>query len=112
VRLEVDDGEVAVRGPRDGVLARAFRVAIRAEGGAPSVKVKTGTSDWNVLAPVWDVEALAYGPGDANLDHTPEERLPLEDFDRAVAVLTTVLERLASDVGTIAAPRPSSDPSV
>ena len=33
-------------------------------------------------------------PGDAALDHTPNEHLPLIDFDRAVEVLETVLMRL------------------
>jgi len=88
-------GEVAVRGRRDGDLARAFRTAIRAAGGAPGTKVKTGTSDWNVVAPVWACDAVAYGPGDASLDHTPEERLPLADLDRSVDVLGRVLASLA-----------------
>ncbi len=96
VRLDADEGEIAVRGPRDGELVRAFRVAIRSGGGVPGVKVKTGTSDWNVVAPTWEVEALAYGPGDANLDHTPEERLAFDEFDRAVAVVTMALERLTA----------------
>jgi len=95
VALRADAGEVPVRGDRDGVLARAFRVAIRAAGRLPAVKVKTGTSDWNVVAPVWNVDALAYGPGDAALDHTPNEHLPLIEFDRAVEVLEGVLLRLA-----------------
>lgn len=90
-----DAGEAAVRGPRDGVLARAFRRAIREGGHRPSIKVKTGTSDWNVVAPVWTCEALAYGPGDAALDHTPHERLELAEFDRAVAVLDRALASLA-----------------
>jgi LysW-gamma-L-lysine carboxypeptidase len=76
-------------------LARIFRGAIRHAGGQPGRKVKTGTSDWNLVADRWDCEALAYGPGDAALDHTPEERLDLAEFDRAVAVLDEVLVRLA-----------------
>lgn len=101
VRGVVDAGEPPVRGPSDGALARAFRVAIRAAGMRPGRKVKTGTSDWNVVAPVWTAcEALAYGPGDAALDHTPHEHLPLDEFDRAVAVLEEVLRALgAADVG-------------
>lgn len=95
VHLVADEGEPPVRGARDGELARAFRVAIRAAGMRPGAKVKTGTSDWNVVAPAWtDVDALAYGPGDAALDHTPQERLPLVEFDRAVAVLEGVLRGL------------------
>jgi LysW-gamma-L-lysine carboxypeptidase len=91
VDARADAGEVAVRGARDGALARAFRVAIRASGARPATKVKTGTSDWNVVAPVWDADVVAYGPGDASLDHTPNEHLPLDEFDRAVAVLAAVI---------------------
>ncbi|MDF1522993.1 MAG: [LysW]-lysine hydrolase [Trueperaceae bacterium] len=91
VEAQADAGEVAVRGARDGALARAFRVAIRTSGTRPTTKVKTGTSDWNVVAPVWDADVVAYGPGDAALDHTPNEHLPLDEFDRAVAVLAAVI---------------------
>ena len=53
----------------------------------------------NVVAPHWPVPMLAYGPGDANLDHTPEERLPLDEYLRAVEVLGAVLSdgQLATD---------------
>jgi len=85
----------AVRSPPDGRLARLFRAAIRRVGGEPGRKVKTGTSDWNVVAPSWSCDALAYGPGDAALDHTPEEQLNLAEFDRAVTVLDEVVQRLA-----------------
>jgi LysW-gamma-L-lysine carboxypeptidase len=95
VSLRADEGEVPVRGDRDGTLARAFRVAIRGAGLRPTTKVKTGTSDWNVVAPVWSVDALAYGPGDAALDHTPNEHLPLIEFDRAVEVLEAVVVHLS-----------------
>ena len=90
-----DDGVEAVRSQRDGRLARAFRTAIRGAGGTPRPKVKTGTSDWNAVAPVWGVDTVAYGPGDAALDHTPDERLPLDELDRAVEVLGRALLQLA-----------------
>lgn len=95
VRLTCTGGERAYRAPRDGPLPRAFRTAIRAEGGTPRALLKTGTSDMNVVAPVWDVPMLAYGPGDAALDHTPEERLDLVEYVRAIRVLERVLHRLA-----------------
>ncbi|WP_309570199.1 [LysW]-lysine hydrolase [Deinococcus sp.] len=87
--------ETAVRHPKDNALTRAMRVAIRAQGGTPVFKVKTGTSDMNVVSELWPVPTVAYGPGDSALDHTPQERLELAEYDRAVAVLTAALTRLA-----------------
>ncbi|ADV68226.1 [LysW]-lysine hydrolase [Deinococcus maricopensis] len=89
--------EVAVRHDRDSRVARALRVAIRAHGGTPVFKVKTGTSDMNVVAPHWAAPTVAYGPGDSKLDHTPEERLDLAEYDRAVLVLRDALTRLVAD---------------
>jgi LysW-gamma-L-lysine carboxypeptidase len=71
-------------------VARAFRVAIRDVGGEPRLLRKTGTSDMNVLAGAWDCPIATYGPGDSDLDHAPNEHLPLRDLDRAVAVLEHV----------------------
>lgn len=88
--------ESAVRYPKDNALTRALRVGIRAQGGTPTFKVKTGTSDMNVVAELWAVPTVAYGPGDSSLDHTPEERLDLAEYDKAVLVLTEALTRLAA----------------
>jgi LysW-gamma-L-lysine carboxypeptidase len=89
----------AVRGPRDGPLARAFRVALRRHGARPRTLVKTGTSDWNVVAEAWPVPALAYGPGDAALDHAPDERIRWDHYERGVAVIGAALAQLA-DAGS------------
>jgi [amino group carrier protein]-lysine/ornithine hydrolase len=69
--------------------------AIRAAGGEPRFVVKTGTSDLNVVATTWRCPLLAYGPGDASLDHTPIEHISLSEFDRAVTILHTALEDIA-----------------
>lgn len=87
--------EAPYRGPKDTPLTRAFRAAIRARGGRPRFKVKTGTSDMNVVAPHWRVPVLAYGPGDSALDHRPDEHLELAEYERAIGVLADALERLA-----------------
>ncbi len=75
-------------------VARAFRGAIRGEGGDPRLLRKTGTSDMNVYADNWDVPLVTYGPGDSDLDHAPREHLPLSEYDKSVAVLRSVTERL------------------
>jgi LysW-gamma-L-lysine carboxypeptidase len=71
-------------------LARAFRVAIREQGGDVRLLRKTGTSDMNLFAAAWDCPMVTYGPGNSELDHAPDEHLPLAELDRAVAVLSDV----------------------
>jgi LysW-gamma-L-lysine carboxypeptidase len=73
---------------------RALLRAIRAEGGWPRFKLKTGTSDMNVVGPAWGCPIVAYGPGDAALDHTPDEHIEIEEFCRGVDVLAQALEIL------------------
>jgi LysW-gamma-L-lysine carboxypeptidase len=53
--------------------------------------LKTGTSDMNVVAPVWKCPIVAYGPGDSSLDHTPDEHLELDEYWKAVQVLEQTL---------------------
>ena len=42
----------------------------------------------------------AYGPGDSTLDHTDDEHVEVEEYLRAVAVLTTALDELAPGLTT------------
>src|SRR5207244_9199538 len=89
--LRVDNVDPPVRTPRTSALARRFARAIRHQDGVPRFKLKTGTSDLNVLTPAWGCPALAYGPGDSRLDHTPEEHLSIGELERAVDVLDVAL---------------------
>ena len=82
-----------VASPR-GTLPAAVRGAIRDAGGEPTHLHKTGTADANLYADAWEVPVVTYGPGDASLDHAPDERLPLAAFDRAVTVLGTACAQL------------------
>jgi LysW-gamma-L-lysine carboxypeptidase len=92
--VTADSMERAFLAEKDSALSRALRSAIRAEGGAPAFVCKTGTSDMNVVGPIWSCPIAAYGPGDSALDHTPEERIDLDEYLRAIRVLTRALERL------------------
>ena len=94
LRIQFGGREEPHRGPKDTLLSRAFRVAIRASGVQPLLTLKTGTSDMNVVAPLWDCPILAYGPGDSTLDHTPTERLEIAEYLKAVQILRDALERL------------------
>jgi [amino group carrier protein]-lysine/ornithine hydrolase len=88
--------EQAWRSERDTPLVRSFLAAIRSQqvGIRPSFVVKTGTSDMNVVAPVWRCPILAYGPGDSTLDHTPHEHLALDEYWLAIQVLENALQIL------------------
>ena len=77
-------------------LVRAFLSGIRSQGGEPRFVYKTGTADLNIVAPVWKCPAVVYGPGDSALDHTPNEHISLDDYCKAVDVLSAALEKLAS----------------
>ena len=92
--LTVDGVQEAYRSPKRSPLVPPFLRAIRAEGGTPRFTVKLGTSDMTVVGPVWQCPIVAYGPGDASLDHTPEERIELAEYGRAINVLSNVLESL------------------
>lgn len=94
--------EVAYRASRRGPLVGAFVRALRAEGMTPSFKLKTGTSDMNVVGPVWNCPILAYGPGDSSLDHTPQEHILLSEYARGIAVLERVLAELVAPAATSA----------
>lgn len=78
-------------------LVASFLDAIREGGGEPRLLRKTGTADFNHLAEWYPgLPIAAYGPGDASLDHTPEERVSLAEFAQGVDILDGVLRRLAA----------------
>lgn len=95
-RVEVDGVTPAFRTGKRNVLVRAFLQAIRQQTLEPRFTLKTGTSDMNVVGPAWGCPIVAYGPGDSTLDHTPEERLPVDEYLQAIRVLTGVLERVCA----------------
>jgi len=94
VHLTFGGGEPAYRSDKNNPLVRAFLGAIRAQNGKPGFVVKTGTSDMNVVGPVWNIPIIAYGAGDSALDHTPEEHIVIAEWARSVAVLADALDRL------------------
>lgn len=89
-------GLPAWSGPRTTPLTRALSRAILEQGARPNFKVKSGTADLNLLAPLWGCPAVAYGPGDAALDHRPDEHIEHQEFLRGVRVLQATLTALAS----------------
>ncbi|WP_268886661.1 [LysW]-lysine hydrolase [Ktedonospora formicarum] len=93
VQLHFSGEELAYQGSRATPLARAFGRVLREDGYTPLFKYKTGTSDMNVVGPVWGENIVAYGPGDSSLDHTPNEHISIAEYHHAIGVLEQVLRR-------------------
>jgi LysW-gamma-L-lysine carboxypeptidase len=90
-QLQIDGLQEGYRTTRRSKLIPPFMRGIRTHGGEPRFTLKLGTSDMNVVGPAWGCPIVAYGPGDSSLDHTPEERIELAEYLRAVRVLSDVL---------------------
>lgn len=93
--LRVVESLPGVRADPRNPLATGLRGALREAGIEVGASVKTGTSDWNVVSQAWSCPGVAYGPGDASLDHTPHERVSLGDVVMAGEVLARGIQRAA-----------------
>ncbi len=90
--------ETAVVTDRSNLVARSLSNAIRDHGGTPAPKRKTGTSDMNVVNPVWNCPIAAYGPGDSGLDHTPHEHISLSEYCKSISVLQAAIEAMGREL--------------
>tara|TARA_B100000029_G_scaffold389840_1_gene386478 strand:- start:196316 stop:197362 length:1047 start_codon:yes stop_codon:yes gene_type:complete len=101
IEVQSGDAEIECDQKLEGIIAkkntplvRALLQGIRQEGGQPTFKKKTGTSDMCVIGPEWKCPIVAYGPGDSSLDHTPDEHIILDDYLRSIQVMTNALKSL------------------
>ncbi|MFO7539066.1 MAG: M20/M25/M40 family metallo-hydrolase, partial [Chloroflexota bacterium] len=93
-RLHFYAYEPAYQSERTTPLVTTFNRVLRQAQTRPRYKLKTGTSDMNVVGPIWQCPIVAYGPGDSSLDHTPYEHISLKEYAQAITILQTVLENL------------------
>lgn len=97
VRIDVLRATPGVSTGRTSPLVKAFQRAFSAEGVTPRYLMKKGSSDMNTLATTWQgIPMVAYGPGDARLDHTPDEHLHADEFRRAQRLLTAAVREWSS----------------
>ena len=91
----IEDGFTpAYRAEKNTVLVRGLLAGIRKNGGKPGFSLKTGTADMNLVGPHWGCPTAAYGPGDSNLDHTPDEHIKISEFLTGIAVLIHAVEKI------------------
>jgi LysW-gamma-L-lysine carboxypeptidase len=96
--LKIDDRTPGVRVDHRGAAVRALCAGIRARGARPTLKLKTGTADLNIVEPVWGVPMAVYGPGDSALDHTDDEHISFTEYTTAIDVLRDALNHLAGEL--------------
>ena len=87
----INSFEPAVKFDKNNKLVRAFVKSIRNQGCSPTFKLKTGTSDMNIVAQKWTCPIVAYGPGNSSLDHTPNEYLSIDEYLKSIEVLKSVI---------------------
>jgi LysW-gamma-L-lysine carboxypeptidase len=74
-------------------LCKAMVAAIRDAGLQPRYVRKSGTADMNMTIDA-GIPTVAYGPGNSDLDHTPNEYILLEDYEKGIAVLKKTMLNL------------------
>ena len=88
VAVEVVDSTEPYVAEKRSPLVRAFARAIWKRRGVRAKLVhKTGTGDMNNYGLASDTPVVTYGPGDAHLDHTPHEKVSVEDYRESIEVL-------------------------
>jgi acetylornithine deacetylase len=90
VRLLVTQGPSDV--PQGAPLVQELGAALRASG--EPVRIE-GMSAWTDAALLNEagIPAVCFGPGDISLAHAAEEYIPLDEIDRAAAVLGALASR-------------------
>ena len=95
LHLFLSGEEVCWKGNKSSILVQSFLASIRNNQGQPRFVLKTGTSDLNIVGPAFPaIPIAAYGPGDSTLDHTPYERLDLNEYLRSIEILKEVLKKI------------------
>jgi LysW-gamma-L-lysine carboxypeptidase len=80
----------------DSPLVRAINRSILKTGEKPALIKKSGTGDMNTYATSFGSDSVTYGPGEASLSHTPDERISINEiFGCSKIVVETARELFA-----------------
>ncbi|MGQ9459667.1 MAG: M20/M25/M40 family metallo-hydrolase [Candidatus Bathyarchaeaceae archaeon] len=95
VRIEIEGSDYAFEADRRSLLVRALSWAIRKTTlNYASFSRKTGTGDMNILGNALKIPVVTYGPGDSNLDHTPNEHIDIQEYLDSIQVYRKTLMKL------------------
>ncbi len=94
VEVKVHESLPGVETPMNHPLCRSLVSAIRESGLHPRYVKKHGSADMNITSAA-GIPTVAYGPGDSALDHTPNEFVLLQDYEKAIEILKKAMGKLA-----------------
>lgn len=83
----------------DSPLVRAVSRSILRTGMKPTMVMKSGTGDMNTYALAYGLEAVTYGPADAKLSHTSEERVSVKEIFACCSVIVGATKELVAIKG-------------
>jgi LysW-gamma-L-lysine carboxypeptidase len=72
----------------------AASAALREAGMQPKALIKAGTSDMNVFYLITKAPCVAYGPGDASLSHTDQERVAESEYLTSIGVYSSMTRKV------------------
>lgn len=95
VQLDVEDWMDAFEADSRSILVRSLSWAIRkVKHKQATLLRKTGSGDLNLLGAKLRIPAVAYGPGDSSLDHSPNENIDVQEFLESISVYEEAVRRL------------------
>jgi [amino group carrier protein]-lysine/ornithine hydrolase len=94
INLDFGESTSAYRVRLDSPLVRALSRAILKSGEKPTMIMKSGTGDMNTYALEYGIDAVTYGPGDAKLSHTSEERVSVDEIFSCASIIVNAANEL------------------
>jgi LysW-gamma-L-lysine carboxypeptidase len=94
INLDFGESTSAYRVRLNSPLVRALSRAILKSGEKPTMIMKSGTGDMNTYALAYGIDAVTYGPGDAKLSHTSEERVNVDEIFSCASVIVNAAKEL------------------
>ena len=78
-------------------LVRALSRSILKTGAKPQFVTKSGTGDMNTYAKIFGVDAVTYGPGEAKLSHSSDEKVGLAEIFSCSEIITSAVKELITE---------------
>jgi [amino group carrier protein]-lysine/ornithine hydrolase len=89
-----DEPTEPYRVPMTSPLVRSLSRAVLRKGLKPQFITKSGTGDMNTYALTFGVDAVTYGPGEAKLSHSSEEKVRFDEIFSCSEIITSAVKEL------------------